>query len=181
MSQSRLVLICLAAGLLSSSIVACGDDEKASSSSPNLAAASDGAVPPNIITEQDVNGQKQGSPGRAVLMFGQAIQFSDSDGVATLVTPEALTRLGGRTRLDKAVGFMGAGFSRVTIAATQPVDDSHARVRAWLSTYDSTGKRTAYNPTTFAMAKVDGQWKVDDLTLVSRTLRDFEALERSER
>lgn len=181
MSQSRLVLICLAAGLLSSSIVACGDDEKASSSSPSVADATGGAVPPNIITEQDVNGQKQGSPGRAVLMFGQAIQFSDPDGVASLTTPEAVDRMGGRDRLDKAVGLMGASFSRVTIAAVQDVDSTHARVRAWLSSFDSTGKRTAYTPTTFAMVKVDGQWKIEDLTLVSRTLRDYEALERDKR
>lgn len=185
MPRSRIAISSVALGLLASGfVVACGsDDEKASGTTADgtaVASVSDpnSPVPPNIITDKDLDSQPEGSPGRALLSWAQSIQFSDPDGVAALSTADALTKMGGRDRLDKAIGYMGATFERITIVGQAESTDSAARLRVWLSTYDAKGKRVAYRPTTFSMVKDGDAWKVADLSLVLKTLRDYERLER---
>ncbi|MDQ8046586.1 MAG: hypothetical protein AAGC46_10240 [Solirubrobacteraceae bacterium] len=172
------VLSVLSTGVL----VGCGgnktDAAAAKSQGPSATTTADDAVPPNILTDRVIDAQPAGGPGRALLQWAQAIQFSDNDSVAGLSTPDAIARIGGRAQLDKAVGFMGASFALVTVVNVLQPSPTTARVRATLSSFDAKGQRVQFTPTTFDLSKVGAAWKLSDLKLVAATLRDYEALAR---
>lgn len=181
MIHTRMTAALVACGLLASaSIVACGSDTASSPTTTSVAKTLPGA-PPNLITDREITQQPAGSPGRALLQWAQAMQFSDVDGVAGLVSTKAVDGFGGARRLTSAVTRIGPSFARVDVVGSPPAGPATARVRASLSSYDANGKRVLFQPTTFRLAKTATGWRVDDLTLLTKTMRDFERLDRASR
>jgi hypothetical protein len=123
----------------------------------------DDALPPNVVTQDDIDAQEDGSPGRALLEWWQAFQFGDSETVLDLTRNATLNQLG-ENNLTELVKNTGQGLQGLEVLSTEE-SGSTASVRVGLLTFQPEkegepppDEPTSSTPDTFEMKKQGDQW-----------------------
>ena len=142
----------LVAGLL----LGCGGDDGGSNGAEEV-------FPPRIITDEEIDAQDDGSPGRALLEWWQAFQFGNADAVVDLTSRRTIEQIGKKnlTELVKVRGQALPGVEVLESAAHR----STASVRVGLLTFtpEKEGEPVPDEPTTavpdtLAMKMEGGEW-----------------------
>jgi hypothetical protein len=141
-------------------------------------------LPPNVITDEEIEEQDQGTPERALLEWWQAFQFQDTTGVVLLTSPETLDDVG-ENNLEDLVQARGQGLQGIEILGSTESDDT-ASVRAGLLTFQPPeegapppDEPTASTPTTFAMGKEGDEWLFDDNAYLELQIDNLKASEEA--
>jgi hypothetical protein len=145
---------------------------------------SDGGLPPNVITDEEIQAQDQGTPERALLEWWQAFQFQDTVSVVELTSPETLDDVG-ENDLEDLVQARGQGLQGIEILGSTESGDT-ASVRAGLLTFQPPeegapppDEPTASTPTTFALAREDDEWLFDDAAYLEPQIENLRASEEA--
>jgi hypothetical protein len=119
--------------------------------------------PPIIVTDDAIEAEKEGSPGRALLEWWQAYQFSDLAAVEAL-TSEATTDAIGADKLAELVQLPGPGLQGIKVLDASESGNT-ASVNTGLLNFqpEEEGgpvptKPSSSTPETFAMEKDGGDW-----------------------
>jgi hypothetical protein len=138
--------------------------------------------PPNLISDEEIAEQQEGTPERALLEWWQAFQFQDSAAVIALTTPKVLDDVG-ENNLEELVQARGQGLQKIEVLGASENGDS-ASLRAGLLTFQppAEGKPppdepTASTPTTFVLAKEDDEWLFDDDAYLEPLIESLKAAE----
>jgi hypothetical protein len=161
-------VVTVAAGLATSLIVlSCGGAHATAPITPPP------AIGPaaNLVTVGDVSRTPRGSPQRMVLIWAQAIQFSDPRTVMQTYLPDEVAKVGA-ARIARAVRRIGPSLGRPQFVQTTLFGARRARVRAFLVSYDSTRRATAHEPVTFDLVRRGTTWRLEDATLLLDTYSD---------
>jgi len=164
-------------GTVSITVAGCGNDRESEpvveGSPPAPGTSTTGSpLPPNIVTEVQVQRAKPRSPDRSVLLWWQAIQFQDASSVLDYTTPRVL-RTFGRGRLTRLTRAVGPALGGLEVVHTR-VYGKRATSRAAILTYErGEPKRTATLPFSLQLALEQGRWKVDDVRYLNTLARSF--------
>jgi hypothetical protein len=119
--------------------------------------------PPEIVQDGEIADQKKGSPGRALLEWWQAYQFSDVAGVEGLTSPETIDAIGAGN-LRALIDLPGPGLQGIEVVESSE-DGNTAEVQAALLTFQpeepGDPKPTEPSnslPVTFSMQDEGGEW-----------------------
>jgi hypothetical protein len=141
-----------------------------------------GGLPPNVITDDEIREQDEGTPERALLEWWQAFQFQDAPAVVALTTPKVLDDVG-ENNLEDLVQARGQGLQKIDVLGSTENGDT-ASVRAGLLTFQPPAEGepppdepTGSTPTTFALANEDGEWLFDDATYLEPLIESLKAAE----
>jgi hypothetical protein len=141
-------------------------------------------LPPNVITDEDIQAQDEGTPERALLEWWQAFQFQDTAGVVLLTSPKTLDDVG-ENDLEDLVQARGQGLQGIEILGSTESGDT-ASVRAGLLTFQPPeegapppDEPTASTPTTFALTKEDDEWLFDDDAYLEPQIENLRASEEA--
>ena len=150
-------------------LVACGassHDSGPSSASTTVAVATVGAPPPNIIASQQLASYPVSSPAHALLVFWQAVQFSDVLAARSLVSPEALasTTPGRFTMMVETVGDNIPGLQ--VVSSTKM--GANASVRVFLVYYAANRTVFARSPQSFTLRAGQRGYQLSDLSYFLR-------------
>ncbi len=121
---------------------------------------------PNFTQDSEVDAQEEGTPGRALLEWWQAFQFSDPQGVLALTSQDVIDEIG-EEEITELVEERGAGFQGIELF-TAVEDGDEAWVRGALLNFEAVegqpppDKPTGATPTTISMIKVDDEWLFND-------------------
>ena len=122
------------------------------------------ALPPNVITDEDIDAQASGSPERALLEWWQSFQFGDSEQVLQRTSKSTIDELG-RQDLSEYVKSAGQGLQGVEVLGAEE-NGNTASVRVGLLTFqpEKEGEPPPDEPTnsvpdTFEMKKEGDEWK----------------------
>jgi hypothetical protein len=122
------------------------------------------ALPPNIVTDSDVDAQASGSPGRALLEWWQSFQFGDSEQVLARTSKSTIDKLGEHD-LSEYVKSAGQGLQGVEVLGADE-NGNIASVRVGLLQFQPEkegepppSEPTSSTPDTFEMRKEGGEWK----------------------
>jgi hypothetical protein len=124
---------------------------------------SDETFPPNVVTNEELEAQEEGSPGRALLEWWQSFQFGDATQVVSLTSTETLDEIG-EGNLEELVATRGQGLQGIEVfGATEDGDTASVRVGLLQFVPEEKGEPppdepTASTPDTFAMQQEDGEW-----------------------
>jgi hypothetical protein len=170
--------------LLAIGVLGCGsDDEDEESGSSELVEAQESEVeaagkittpidasdvvktfPPTIVTDGDVNAEKEGTPARAFLEWWQAFQFHDQLAVEALTSEATIDAIGSQN-LEKLVAGSLGGVEVLDVTES----GNSAQVNAGLLSFQPPApgkppprKPTNSTPQSFAMSKEDGDWVFGD-------------------
>ena len=161
-----LIATLFAALILAVAAVGCGGDDDT-----NGGSGTGEDFPPQIVTDDDIDGQEDGSPGEALLEWWQAFQFQDAAGVLALTSQDTIDELGEK-ELEQLDEERCAGLQGVELLGASEADDT-ASVRAGLLTFQPEAEGepppdepTASRPITFAMQREGDQWLYDDPTFL---------------
>ena len=77
-------------------LLGCGDDDNGDS---NGDSETEG-FGPQVVTQEDIDGQEEGSPGSALLEWWQAFQFQDAATVVSLTSEDTLDDVGEKNLED---------------------------------------------------------------------------------
>jgi hypothetical protein len=126
--------------------------------------------PPQVVLDSDIEEQKKGTPGRALLEWWQAFQFHDVTTVKALTGRATIKEVGprGLTEVVRRTGLQGIDVVDAT------TDGNTALVQAALLNFQPPEKgapppRTPTNslPATFKMTREDGKWVFDQTDYLS--------------
>jgi hypothetical protein len=161
-----LIATLFAALILAVVAIGCGGDDDTTGGSGT---AED--FPPQIVTDDDIDAQEDGSPGESLLEWWQAFQFQDAAGVLALTSEDTIDELGEK-ELEQLVKTRGAGLQGVELLGASETGDT-ASVRAGLLTFQPPAEGepppdepTASRPISFAMLREGDQWLYDDPTFL---------------
>jgi hypothetical protein len=119
--------------------------------------------PPVIVQDGDIKDQPKGSPGRALLEWWQAFQFSDIAAVEALTSPGTIDAVG-QDQLRELVLLPGPGLQGIEVLDASESGNS-ASVNAGLLNFQPPAEGepppdepTASVPETFPMEKDGDQW-----------------------
>lgn len=176
-------LTALAAALLASvAVLGCGSSGSETSTSPED--GNDTAFAPNVVTDDDIATQEEGTPGRGLLEWWQAFQFQDVPTVESLTSPEIREDVGDK-KLAEVVELRGRGLQGIEVLSVSENGDS-ASVRAGLLTFvpekegdPPPSEPTGSTPATFTMAKDGEQWLFDSPEFLQPLIDSVEAAEEN--
>jgi hypothetical protein len=148
-----LIAVLAAAGIL----IGCGGGGDSTS-------GNDDSLPPNVISDSDIDAQEGGSASQALLQWWQAFQFSDAQQVIDRTSKETL-RAVGQKNLSGLVQAQGQGLQKIEILGEDDRGDT-ASVRVGLLQFQPPkegapppDEPTSSTPDTFEMKDEDGEWK----------------------
>jgi hypothetical protein len=125
---------------------------------------SDEALPPNVVTDSDIDAQPSGSPEQALLEWWQSYQFSDSEQVVERTSNGTLDDVGEKN-LSALVKAQGQGLQGIEVLGSEESGNT-ASVRVGLLQFtpEKQGEPppdepTSSTPDTFEMKKEGGEWK----------------------
>ena len=96
-------------------LLGCGDDDGSDSNGD-----SDTGFGPQVVAQEDIDGQEEGSPGSSLLEWWQAFQFQDAATVVSLTSENTLDDVG-KKNLEELVKTRGQGLQGVEVlGAGQP-------------------------------------------------------------
>jgi hypothetical protein len=123
----------------------------------------DDSLPPNVVTQDDIDAQEDGSPGRALLEWWQAFQFGDAENVIALTSKATINQLG-ENNLSELVKNTGQGLQGIEVLGTEESGNT-ASVRVGLLQFQPEkegepppDEPTSSTPDTFEMKNQGGQW-----------------------
>ena len=158
----------------------CGSDSDTSTTS----GGNDDAFAPNVVTDDDIAAQEDGSPGQALLEWWQAYQFQDSNGVELLTSPTVLKDIGSKT-LAELVKTRGQGLQGIEVLdATESGDGASIRAGLLTFTPEEPGgpppdEPTASRPVTFAMVKDGDAWLFDESAFLEPMAEGLKAAKKA--
>jgi hypothetical protein len=163
--------------LLAVVLLGCGDDDSDDSNG-------DSDLPPNVITDQEIDDQDEGTPERGLLEWWQAFQFQDATAVVSLTSPRTLDDVG-ENNVEDLVQARGQGLQGIEILGVSESGDD-ASVRVGLLTFQPPeegapppDEPTASTPTTFAMGKEGDEWLFDDNAYLELQIDNLKASEEA--
>jgi hypothetical protein len=172
------LLVAAVLALLAAALVACGSDDDEGSNGGN-----GGGPPltPNIVTNEDVDAQQEGSPERGLLEWWQAFQFQDVAAVESLTSEETLDDIGDK-QLRKLVEARGKGLQGLEVLGSSESGDT-ASVRAGLLTFQPEegepppDEPTSSTPATFELVNEGDEWLFNDTAFLEPMIESLEAAE----
>jgi hypothetical protein len=126
--------------------------------------ASDEALPPNVVTDSDIDAQASGSPEQALLEWWQSYQFSDADQVVAQTSKGTLDDVGEKN-LSELVKAQGQGLQGIEVLGSdESGNTASVRVGLLQFTPEKQGEPppdepTSSTPDTFEMKKEGNEWK----------------------
>ena len=171
---SRRRLACVLAGVLAIGVGAggCGDGD-AATTTPHTSTAAAG--PPNLVGIEQVHSEQEGSAERALLSWWRAVQFRDADVAQGLATQQSMQRIGGAAVLRDAVRVVGDRLPNLKLTDRASTGRDRVSLRGFVVYYDARGEEASRSPLSFSMRRVEGTWKVDDLSYIRKVARALEA------
>jgi hypothetical protein len=157
-------------------LLGCGGDGGSAGSGAEAPANAD--FGPNVVTDDEIEAQEDGSPGRALLEWWQSFQFGDAEQVLARTSQETIDELG-ESDLAELVNNTGQGLQGVEVlAATESGTDSSVRVGLLQFTPEKEGEPppdqpTASTPDTFTMTNEDGEWLFAETAFLVPRLEGF--------
>jgi hypothetical protein len=145
----------------------------------------DSTFAPNIITDDEIAAQEEGTPERALLEWWQAFQFQDSATVEKLTSEDVLDAIGEKT-LTELVETRGQGLQGIAVlGASESGDQASVRVGLLQFTPEKEGdpppdEPTSSQPTTFTMESDGGRWLYDDAAYLQPMVESLEAAEAAQ-
>jgi len=122
------------------------------------------SLPPNIVTESDIDAQASGSPERALLEWWQSFQFGDSEQVLERTSESTIDKLG-KQDFSEFVKSAGQGLQGIEVLGAEE-NGNTASVRVGLLQFqpEKEGEPppsdpTSSTPDTFEMKKEGDEWK----------------------
>jgi hypothetical protein len=122
------------------------------------------ALPPNLVSDSDIDAQASGSPERALLEWWQSFQFGDSEQVLARTSTSTIDKLG-KHDLSEFVKSAGQGLQGVEVLGSEETGNT-ASVRVGLLQFqpEKEGEPpptdpTSSTPDTFEMKKEGNDWK----------------------
>ena len=118
--------------------------------------------PPTIVSDGQIESEKEGSAGRALLEWWQAYQFGDVKAVKALTSPATIDQVGADGLTD-VIELPGPGLQGLEILDASESGDV-GTIQAGLLTYAAEpgqpppNKPTNSQPQTFTMQKEGGEW-----------------------
>jgi len=160
-------------------LLGCGSDDDGNS---NGDSDSEG-FGPQVVTQEDIDGQEEGSPSSSLLEWWQAFQFQDAATVVSLTSENTLDDVGEKN-LDELVKTRGQGLQGIELLGTSETGGS-ASIRAGLLTFqpeeeggEIPDEPTASQPITFTMEKDGDDWLFDTPTYLEPLIEGMKAAER---
>jgi len=139
---------------------------------------------PQVVSQEDLDAQEEGSAGRGLLDWWQAFQFQDANTVISLTSENTLDELGEKD-LEELVKTRGQGLQGVEVLGATESGDT-ASVRAGLLTFQPEeeggpipDEPTASRPITFTMEKDGDQWLFDTPTYLQPMIEGLQAAEEA--
>ena len=131
--------------------------------------------PPEIVRDGEISDQPKNSPGRALLEWWQAYQFSDAVTVEGLTSPGTVNAIG-EDKLRALLALPGPGLQGIEVLeATE--DGDTAEVQAGLLTFQAEDsdepkptEPTNSTPETFSMERKGDQWLFADTEFLETKL-----------
>jgi hypothetical protein len=146
---------------------------------------SGGDFPPNVVTDDEINAQEEGSPARALLEWWQSFQFGDATVVAELTSQETLDEVG-ENNLEELVRTRGQSLQGVEVFNTTESGDV-ASVRVGLLTFQPEkqgdpppDEPSGSIPDTFAMQDEDGEWKFAEPAYLEPQIESMKQAEKQQ-
>jgi hypothetical protein len=140
---------------------------------------SEEAFSPNVVTDEEIEAQEEGSPGRALLEWWQAFQFRDASQVVTLTSQETLDEIGEKN-LENLVTNTGQGLQGIEVLGATEQGEETASVRVGLLQFTPAkedepppDEPTSSTPDTFAMQNEDGEWLFAETAYLEPKLESF--------
>jgi hypothetical protein len=146
---------------------------------------SGGDFPPNVVTDDEIDAQEEGSPARALLEWWQSFQFGDPTLVIELTSQETLDEVG-ENNLEELVRTRGQGLQGVEVFnATESGDIASVRVGLLTFQPEKEGdpppdEPTGSTPDTFAMQDEDGEWKFAEPAYLEPQIESMKAAEKQQ-
>ena len=149
-------------------VAACGSD----GDDTTTEGGDTGGFGPQVVSQEDLDAQEEGSPGRGLLEWWQAFQFQDANTVVSLTSENTLDELGEK-ELEELVKTRGQGLQGVEVLGATESGGS-ASVRAGLLTFQPEeeggpipDEPSASRPITFTMEGDGDQWLFDTPTYLA--------------
>jgi hypothetical protein len=146
---------------------------------------SEPALPPNIVTDSDIDAQASGSPERALLEWWQSFQFGDSEQVLQRTSKSTIDKLGDHD-LSEYVKSAGQGLQGVEVLGAEE-NGNTASVRVGLLTFqpEKEGEPpptdpTSSTPDTFEMKKEGGEWKFAATEFLEPKIESFQEAQQQQ-
>jgi hypothetical protein len=125
---------------------------------------SEPALPPNVVSDSDIDAQASGSPERALLEWWQSFQFGDSEQVLQRTSKSTIDKLG-KHDLSEYVKSAGQGLQGVEVLGAEETGNT-ASVRIGLLQFqpEKEGEPpptdpTSSTPDTLEMKKEGDEWR----------------------
>jgi hypothetical protein len=125
---------------------------------------SEPALPPNVVSDSDIDAQASGSPERALLEWWQSFQFGDSEQVLQRTSKSTVDKLG-KHDLSEYVKSAGQGLQGVEVLGAEETGNT-ASVRIGLLQFqpEKEGEPpptdpTSSTPDTLEMKKEGDEWR----------------------
>jgi hypothetical protein len=143
------------------------------------------ALPPNIVTDSDVDAQASGSPERALLEWWQSFQFGDSEQVLARTSKSTIQQLG-KHDLSEYVKSAGQGLQGVEVLGADETGNT-ASVRIGLLQFQPEkegepppSEPTSSTPDTIEMKKEGDEWKFAAPEFLEPKIESFQAAQQQQ-
>ena len=142
------------------------------------------ALPPNVVTDSDIDAQASGSPERALLEWWQSFQFGDSEQVLQRTSKSTIDKLGEHD-LSEYVKSAGQGLQGVEVLGAEESGNT-ASVRVGLLTFQPEKGQppptdpTSSTPDTFEMKKEGDEWKFAASEFLEPKIEAFQASQQEQ-
>jgi hypothetical protein len=143
------------------------------------------ALPPNVITDSDIDAQADGSPERALLEWWQSFQFGDAEQVVARTSKSTLDQLGEHD-LSELVKNTGQGLQGIEVlSADEAGNTASVRVGLLQFTPEKEGQPppdepTSSTPDTFEMKKEGDEWKFAATEYLEPKLESFQQAQQEQ-
>jgi hypothetical protein len=136
------------------SISGCGDSGDGATTSTDVSEQ----LPPNVVSEADIDAQEDGSPQRALLEWWQAFQFGDVQTVLDLTDPATVHKFG-PDRIEEFTLTAGQSLGKPKLLKTIPHGET-ASVRVLILTITDEAKQPDETIRTIVLKRDGGAWLV---------------------
>lgn len=145
----------------------------------------DTALPPSVVTNDDISAQPDGSPQQALLEWWQAYQFTDAEQVIDRTAEDTLKAVG-ENNLSDQVTAQGQGLQGVEVLGAETSGDT-AAVRVGLLQFEPSkpggpqpSEPTSSTPDTFEMKKEGSEWKFASTDYLVPKVEAFEEAQKQQ-
>jgi hypothetical protein len=148
-------------------------------------AANGAPLPQNVVTDDDISAQPDGSPQQALLEWWQAYQFADAQQVIDRTSKETLKEVGEKS-LSDMVAAQGQGLQAVEVLGGE-TDGDNASVRVGLLQFEPSKpggpqptSPTSSTPDTFEMKQEGSEWKFASTDYLVPKVEAFEQAQKQQ-